>query len=590
MESKWGLLWHISINGYLVFKTTPDNATVPEERLRITSDGKIGIDIQNPVARLHVHNSGTGAGDHAYAHFTTGDTGSTITDGLTVGIAANQVASVNYREAGTLSLNTSSTPRITILSDGKVGVNGTPDHQFTVKIDGLSDNSYGFKTSYRSGNNASGYTASGITIVSSANDSNGDQNTAYLQFSNRSPALNGSHGASAFITMSTPDAQGTYGTGEFNFYCRNGSAYGFPNDPQVSSGYWMSSLFKIKSTGELFSYGNLRIDTGTAADGIVGRAYGTAYFGLKHADQSSDEYMMISNDNHTYISCTSGNSIYIRPSANSSSHETIFAHDNTTFKSNIIMDNHQLRRNQHHKGHMEGGYNNIGASSGNTSPIYTIGSSYNPDSSTLSNMYGIGYSHGNASFTPSGVGWGMYVAADGDARIFLDATSGNLKFNGGNGAVLFTNGTWSGEHSTGKIQTHGTNMYFQNAGGTWQFRKTNGTAAANIASNGTYTASDLTFKKDVVTISNAVDTIKKLTGRSFTWKEDDTKSFGVIAQEVETVLPELVSVTEEPEGSKVEPSKMVNYPAFTGHFIEAIKELSAKVEALESEVNTLKGS
>ena len=131
-------------------------------------------------------------------------------------------------------------------------------------------------------------------------------------------------------------------------------------------------------------------------------------------------------------------------------------------------------------------------------------------------------------------------------------------------------------------------MYFQNAGGSWQFRKTNGTAAASIASNGTYSGSDLKFKKDVVTISNAVDTIKKLTGRSFTWKEDDTKSFGVIAQEVETVLPELVSVTEEPEGSEVEPSKMVNYPAFAGHFIEAIKELSAKIETLEQENTTLK--
>ena len=42
---------------------------------------------------------------------------------MTVGVAANQVASVNYREAGTLTLNTSATPRITILSDGKVGIN-----------------------------------------------------------------------------------------------------------------------------------------------------------------------------------------------------------------------------------------------------------------------------------------------------------------------------------------------------------------------------------------------------------------------------------------------------------------------------------
>ena len=68
------------------------------------------------------------------------------------------------------------------------------------------------------------------------------------------------------------------------------------------------------------------------------------------------------------------------------------------------------------------------------------------------------------------------------------------------------------------------------------------------------------------------------------------KSFGVIAQEVETILPELVFSTEEPKGSTVEPKKMVNYPAFTGHFIEAIKELATKIETLESEIAELKAA
>ena len=437
---------------------------------------------------------------------------------------------------------------------------------------------------------------------------------------------------------------------------------------------------KIDGDGNVTTVKNIRVNISTAVDGILGEAY-SGYFGLKHADQTiNSEYMILSNNNHTYISSTSGHSIYLRPSANDSAHETIFSADNTTFKTNIVLDNHQLRRNQHHKGHMEGGYNNIAASNYKTSPIYTIGSAYNPDEEGLSNMYGIGYSHRNASFIESnctsgwglyvaadgdariflngsdgrifanssynrvlhqrghlegghdnigstaaktspiytigssyrpneeslnnmyGVGysngdhasflpaggWGMYIASDGDARIYLDAENGIMKFNGGKGAVHFTNGSWSGEISTGKIQTHANNMYLQSAGGFWQFRKTDGVAAATIAYNGTYSGSDLKFKKDVVTISNAVDTIKKLTGRSFTWKEDDTKSFGVIAQEVETVLPELVSVTEEPEGSEVEPSKMVNYSAFAGHFIEAIKELSAKLETLEQENTTLK--
>jgi uncharacterized protein YegP (UPF0339 family) len=44
-------------------------------------------------------------------------------------------------------------------------------------------------------------------------------------------------------------------------------------------------------------------------------------------------------------------------------------------------------------------------------------------------MYGIGYTHANASFV-NGSGWGMYVASDGDARIFLSGENGNIYANG----------------------------------------------------------------------------------------------------------------------------------------------------------------
>ena len=186
---------------------------------------------------------------------------------------------------------------------------------------------------------------------------------------------------------------------------------------------------RIDSSGVSTFSNDIRVDRGTTgSDGYLGQAYG-GYFGLKHADQTySSEYMMISNDSHTYISCSSGSSIYLRPSANSSSHETVFSHDNSTFKTNIVMDGHPLRRLQHHWGHMEGGHNNISSTDTKSSPIYTIGSSYNPSDAALGNMYGIGYSHGNASFTPSGAGWGMYVASDGNSRIYLDGSNGRIYY------------------------------------------------------------------------------------------------------------------------------------------------------------------
>ena len=111
----------------------------------------------------------------------------------------------------------------------------------------------------------------------------------------------------------------------------------------------------------------------------------------------------------------------------------------------------KIKRSSAITGFLEGSYNNVGDNSANTNPIYTIGSSYNPSSTTLSNMYGIGYTHGpNASFiTLSGAtGWGMYVASDGDARVWLDGGNGNISHSGD----LYVGGGDITLAGTGRIQ------------------------------------------------------------------------------------------------------------------------------------------
>lgn len=87
-------------------------------------------------------------------------------------------------------------------------------------------------------------------------------------------------------------------------------------------------------------------------------------------------------------------------------------------------------RGQHNTGYLVGGYNNIGASTTKSNPIFTIGTSYGPNPDDLANMYGVGYTNSAASFiTGAGVvgsGWGFYVAADGDARVFLSGSNGTI--------------------------------------------------------------------------------------------------------------------------------------------------------------------
>ena len=109
-----------------------------------------------------------------------------------------------------------------------------------------------------------------------------------------------------------------------------------------------------------------------------------------------------------------------------------------------IQSGYHLQRSNHHTGHLEGSYNNVGANSYKSNPIYSIGSSYNPNDDSLNDFYGIGYTHTNASFISftGASGWGMYAASDGDARIWLGAGNGVISSTGnhyvGSNRVLHT--------------------------------------------------------------------------------------------------------------------------------------------------------
>ena len=116
-----------------------------------------------------------------------------------------------------------------------------------------------------------------------------------------------------------------------------------------------------------------------------------------------------------------------------------------------------IGRSAHNKGYLVGGYNNIGASATATNPIFTIGTSYLPAVTTLGNMYGIGYTRGDASFMgiASGSGWGMYVAADGDARIWLDGSTGDIVASGTLSASGYNDSNWDSAYTWGNHADEG---------------------------------------------------------------------------------------------------------------------------------------
>ena len=180
-----------------------------------------------------------------------------------------------------------------------------------------------------------------------------------------------------------------------------------------------------------------------------------------------------------------------------------------------------------------------------------------------------------------------------------DTAAGDITFSGGAGAVSiaansdirFANGTWTGETS-GKIQHHSNNLYIQYGSGDFIVRNSSSNAntfvvdqSGNATASGNVTAySDARLKTDISTINDALGICGKLRGVSYKWLKDGSAGIGVIAQEVEQVIPEVVLTnvnTDPATGTEVE-VKSVDYGKIVGVLINAINELKEEVEELKN--------
>ena len=89
-----------------------------------------------------------------------------------------------------------------------------------------------------------------------------------------------------------------------------------------------------------------------------------------------------------------------------------------------------------------------------------------------------------------------------------------------------------------------------------------------------FSSSDINLKENINVIPNALDKVNAISGNTFTWKSGKGDDTGVIAQEIEALgLP---GVTE----TRDDGTKAVRYEKLVPVLIQAIKELSAKVDAL----------
>jgi len=100
-----------------------------------------------------------------------------------------------------------------------------------------------------------------------------------------------------------------------------------------------------------------------------------------------------------------------------------------------------------------------------------------------------------------------------------------------------------------------------------------------------YASSDIRFKENIVPIENALDKISKISGNTYDWKAENKaehghegNDVGVIAQEIEAVLPQLVQTRENG-------FKAVKYDKLVALLIEGIKEQQTQIEKLRMDLD-----
>ena len=184
-----------------------------------------------------------------------------------------------------------------------------------------------------------------------------------------------------------------------------------------------------------------------------------------------------------------------------------------------------------------------------------------------------------------GSAWNNEVEFDSSGNITLD------------GNIVFSNNSKLRQDSAGLImETLDSDedlLFIGNDGGsTITAVRIDMSDAGHLICNGNITAfgstSDIKLKENVEVIPNALDKVKQLKGVTFNYKKDGKVSTGLIAQDLEKVLPEAVyeaSAVDDDEDKHL----AIRYGNTVGLLVEAIKEQQEQIETLTAKVKELEG-
>jgi len=468
----------------------------------------------------------------------------------------------------------------------------------------------------------SGMTLNGNTVYHSGNLSLSSY-TGDLSGANQTLSGSLSFGAVTRQMLNLWNTNYGIGVQSSTLYLRTGGAFALYNGGSHATSQFDagggSLLMKIDAGGNLSAKGTITSET---PNGLrIKTSAGATGRGLILRNDSNSTWFLVTNDGDADGAYNS-----LRPlSFNNSTGVVSMGHGLTVTAGGITIQNAGLDV-QHTNGIATRGGLTVGVGQG--SSIISMRGGTNGGVTR--------YVHhdGNViGFLGSGGGWAAYFPDNGDmwiqhrqghlstwmaekanlnspsfsGRVYAGAMSGQM-VNGYNNASLEIRSTGgTGDWDMACISFHAVNYYGIQLGlradgyfglggwssGAWRWYSTpDGTmvASGNIAAY-----SDPRLKDDVERISGALGIVRSLNGVRFTWNNrtkligrPGERDIGILADQVEAVLPEIVRLSIEDAENDNERWKVVDYDKLSPVIIEAVKELDDKVIAQAGEIAALR--
>ena len=204
-----------------------------------------------------------------------------------------------------------------------------------------------------------------------------------------------------------------------------------------------------------------------------------------------------------------------------------------------------------------------------------IGNGTNYTAATLTAGTAISITNASGSVTIAGATSGVTAGSYTTANITVDAQGRVISASSGSGGSTVTPTTTNATYYiVGSSATSGTlTAYISNTNAVSYNASTGALTAVSHVSS-----SDERLKQDIETIAGALTKVETM--RGVTYLRNGIREIGVVAQEVERVVPEVVHTEDGEYGYK-----SVSYGNMVGLLIEAVKELSAEVKELKAKLN-----